>query len=480
MSNWFSRIPDKYWAYLALAFWGALSFMLLDKIPYGIDEGAARALLLVWSVVDNVVSPIVTSGLPDFRTIFLAPFGFLWTGNVLAAKIATILFMSGAVWLIHTWRQLSGNSESALLSSGLLLVSPLLIDQIDTVSVAPYLLLTFALGAWSDKIYREAPLVFGGMYFAQMFLCLISTSFHPAGIAYPLALLWTWYKTPVGKQQKYFFGGIIFSVLFALLLTQGWHHIEWFTNPIKSLSSLFSGSSVTKSIGAFRWISGVGIAIVLLWVVWKQAGNLWGDLLGRILLVALVLGMLAGDDAWAIVALAICFYWGFPLLLRTSTNSAAGFLGQRWVTMSLLFVISTSFMFADKAHYHRVQEEELTPRGSLLKALVENTKNHANDDSKQDSLAKKPLIIASQWPGLTMLACQCGTFPLPPTAKDGQALLAMLRGVNYLIFDPRDPKNSSLSQTLSLMDAGKVETIALEDGGVIVEIKQLSADKVEK
>ena len=26
-------------------------------------------------------------GLPDFRAVFLAPVGFLWTGNVLAAKI---------------------------------------------------------------------------------------------------------------------------------------------------------------------------------------------------------------------------------------------------------------------------------------------------------------------------------------------------------------------------------------------------------
>jgi hypothetical protein len=46
-----------------------------------------------------------------------------------------------------------------------------------------------------------------------------------------------------------------------------------------------------------------------------------------------------------------------------------------------------------------------------------------------------------------------------------------LRGVNYLIFDPRDPANSSLSSNLATMDAGKVETVALQSGGVIVEIK---------
>jgi hypothetical protein len=480
MNNWFSRIPDKYWAYLALAFWGTLSFLLLNKIPYGIDEGAARALLLVWSVVDNVVSPIATSGLPDFRTVFLVPAGFLWTGNILAAKISTIFVMSGAVWAIYTWRQRSGNSESALLASGLLLISPLIIEQIDSISVAPYLLITFALGAWSDKIYREAPLAFGGMYFAQMFLCLISTTLHPAGLAYPLALLWTWYRTPVGKQQKYFFGGVIFSVLFALLLTLGWHHVEWFTNPIRSLSSLLAGSPNSENIGIFRWVSGIGIFIVLLLVIWKQAGDLWADLLGRILLAALVIGMLVGDETWSILALAICLYWGFPLLLRTRSNSSHGFWGQRGITLSLIFVVSTTFMLMDKAHYQKVLGGDLAPRDSLIKALVENTKNFSNDESRQSALPKKPLLIASQWPGLTMLVCQCGTVPLPPPAKDEQTLLAMLHGVNYLIFDPRDPMNSLLSHNLSLMDAGKVETVALQEGGVIVEIKEFAPAKVEK
>ena len=325
MNTLLSRIPNKYWAYFALTIWGALSFTILNKAPYGIDEGAARALLFVWSVMDNVVSPIVTSGIPDFRTVFLAPTGFLWTGNVLAAKIATILVMAGATWAVHAWRQTNGNAESALLASGLLLVSPLVIDQIDTISVAPFLLMTFALGAWSDKVYREAPLVFGGMYFAQMFLCMISITLHPAGLAYPLALLWTWHKTPVGKQKNYFFGGVIFSILFALLLTWGWHNIDWFTNPIRGLSGALLGSTSSTDLGAFRWFAGMVAIVILLLVLWKQASNLWAELLGRILLVALVTGILIGDDIWGLIALTICLYWGFPLLLQVRSNSSSGF-----------------------------------------------------------------------------------------------------------------------------------------------------------
>lgn len=474
------HIPNHYWAYLALAFWGALCILLLGRIPYGIDEGAARALLLVWSVVDNVVSPVAASGLADFRTIFLVPAGILWTGNILAAKITTIIVMAGAVLYIYNWRQRSGNAESALLASGLLLLSPLIIDQIDSISVAPYLLITFALGAWADKIFREKPLAFGGMYFSQMFLCLVSTTLHPAGLAYPLVLLWTWYRTPVGSQRIYFFGGIIFSVLFALLLTQGWHHVEWLTNPILSLSSLISGSSTDHEMGTFRWASGIGVALVLLLVIWKQAGSIWADLLGRTLLASLAVGILVGDESWALIALAILFYWGFSMLLNTSASSG-GVMRQRWIVLTLIFITATSFMLVDKARYQQALTGDLAPSDNLIRTLVEYTSSQPDEESETlDQPAKKPLIIASQWPGRTMLACRCGAYPLPPPAKDELALLEMLRGINFVIFDPKDPKNRSLSQNLALMNAGNAETLALQEGGVIVEIKEAAPAKPAK
>jgi len=476
MNNWILRIPQKYWAYLALSLWGALSYLLLNKASYGVDEGAARALLLVWSVAEDVVSPIVTLGLPDFRAIFLVPVGYLWPGNVVAAKIFTMLVMSCAVWAIHRWRQHKGDSESPLLASGLLLISPLIIDQIDTISVAPYLLITFALGAWLDQVYRESPQAFGGLYFSQILLCMVSVTLHPIGLAYPLALLWAWYKTPSDvKHKNYFFGGIIFVVLFALLLTLGWKHTEWFTNPIRSLSSLLSGSPNTEDIGILRWISGIGVFVILLLVIWKQAGNLWADFLGRTLLVAFVIGMLAGDEAWSIIVLTICLYWGMPLLLPTQTNPPSGFWGQRGMAMLLLFILSTTFMLVDKARYQMVLVGDLSPRDSLIKTLAEDSGNFLNDEPGQNSTSKKPIRVASQWPGLTMLACRCDALPLPPPAKDGEALLAMLRSVNYLIFDPRDPANSSLSRNLATMDAGRVETVSLQEGGVIVEVKNPTA-----
>jgi hypothetical protein len=473
MNKWSERIPEKYWAYGALLLWGALSYTLLNKAPYGIDEGAARALLLVWSVADGVASPVVTLGIPDFRAIFFIPIGYLWVGSMMAAKILSLIVMSCAVWGIHRWRQESGHSESALLASGLLLISPLLVEQIDTISVAPYLLVVFSLGAWSDRIYRNRPQAFGGMYFFQIFLCFVSITLHPAGLAYPLSLLWGWYGNPISsKQRNYYFAGVGCAAFLGLLLTVGWRHAEWFANPINSLTSLFFGSAATDTTEILKWIGGIAMMAILLAVIWKQARSLWADFLGRTLLIAVVMGVMTGDATWSIIVLVTCLYWGFPMLMLRRSASASGFWGQRGMAMTLLFVLSMASMLADKAHYQKVVVDgDLSKRDELIKTLAEDRDRLSNQGSGASSVAKKPVRVASQWPGLTMLACRCDALPLPPPAKDGEALLSMLHGINYLIFDPRDPANRSLAQNLATMGAGRVETVALQAGGVIVEVK---------
>lgn len=478
MKKRLSSIPQKYWAYLALLLWGVVFLMLLNKSYYGVDEGAAQALLLTWSVVDGVVSSVVTLGFPDFRAIFLAPVGFLWTGNLLAAKIFTILVMAVAAWAIHTWRRRSGETESALLATGLLLISPLVFSQIDTISVGPYLLLTFALGAWSDRKYRESPQAFGGMYFAQMLLCLVSITLHPAGFAYPLALLWRWYKDPLNKkQQNYYFVGIIFTVLLAVVLTMGWSHVTWFSNPVTGLSTALMGAGLSKIIAPDRWFSGFGILVILCFVVLKQASKLWADFLGRILLLALAIGILTGDATLGMLALTIILYWGTPLLLQKDAEFKGGFWQQRGVVLVLFLITSTTYMTIDKEHYQSMLAGQLTPTDSLIKAYVDNIANSASERQKQGLPPAKPIRIASQWPARTMLACRCDTLALPPPAKDEQTLFAMLQGVKYLIFDPHDPVNHSLSRNLSLMGDGKVDTVALRRGGAIIEIKDSTITK---
>jgi len=469
-----SNIPGRYWAYSALLLWGSLVFFfLLQKTSYGVDEGAARALLLVWSVADRVVTPVVELGVPDFRAIFYTPVGILWTGNVLAARISSILIMAAAAWITYSWRDRSGESESALLASGLLLISPLVVDQIDALSVAPFLLFCFASGAWLNQLYREEPRAFGGLYFSQIFLCIVSTTLHPIGLAYPAVLAWSWYRQPLNRdQQKYFLGGIASATLLALLLTLGWHHVNWFTNPVRSLSSTIMGtSSVEGDLTGIRGAIGSGILLMLLLVVWREALGLWNDFLGQTLLVGLVLGLPIGDEAWSVLVLSICLYWGFSLLLR-GANGSGNFMKQRGIALGALFIFSILFMFSDKMRYQQLQNGFLSPRDTLIRTLVEDT-----DVSKQSDVSGtvKSTRVASQWPGRTMLACRCDTLPLPPPVKDEQTLLTMLRGINYLVFDPKDVGNQSLARNLAVLGGERAETIVIQDAGVIVQMRDANS-----
>jgi hypothetical protein len=472
MNNFLARIPQRYWAYLLLITWGVLSYQLLSKDSYGINESAARILLLVWSVADHVVSPAVTWGFPDFRAIFLAPVGFLWTGSLIATKVFTLLLMAGAVWSIHAWRRQGGATESALLASALLLLTPLLIHQINSLSVFPFLLLTFALGAWADQKYRDRPLAFGGKYFAQLFLCLASVTFHPAGLAYPAALAWSWYRSPTdAKQQKYVLSGIAVTVFLGVALPFGWNNIAWFGNPLLQLSELVSGTTGALDSGVLAWIIGTVILITLLAIIWQQIQGLWADLLGRTLLISFVIGIFNGDNTWSLLALSIGVYWGFPLLLQTDAPKSAAAAFKRNAALLIFFILASVFMLFNKASYQSMHIDNISPSDNLIRAVTEVSTEFEKKVAK--SADKTTFRVASQWPGRTMLACRCDTLPLPPAAKDEQELLAMLRGVNYLMFDPRNPANLSLARNLSMLDGGSAEVIAMQSGGVIIAIKHV-------
>lgn len=457
------KIPQRYWAYLGLLVWGGLGFLALHKTTYGVEEGAAHALLLVWSVADNVVSPIVTLGVPDFRALFLIPVGVLWTGSVVAAKVATLLVVAGVAWMLHAWRRAQGE-EAALIATGLWLLSPLLLVQIDTIAVAPFLLAVFLLGAWMERSYREAPQAFGARYFAQLFLCLVSVTLHPAGLAYPLLLLWTWYKNPVQlKQQHAFYAGITFAVVLAIFLTFGWQHVAWFGNPLAGFALQLFDLSPASFMGM---VSGVLVLMVVCGVLWKAWAEIRADFLGQVLLAALLMSALNGDGVFSALALVLCFYWGVPLLLPQGDALKGGFLQQRGLVLSVFFVIATASMLSDRAYYQAALGNELQPRDGLIRGLVMS-------GGFLDGGAGGR--VASQWPALTMLACRCDALPLPPNVSDSDALLAMLRGIRYVMFDPHDLRNAALVRNLATAGSDKVETIDLQTGGVVVEIKAAAA-----
>ncbi len=472
-------ISPKRQGQLALLLWGVIAILLLRHDLYNLDEGAAKSLLLSWSIVDQVASSVITFGTPDLRAVLFLPIGFLWTGNVFAAKVLTALLVAGGVWLLYGWQRRRTDGESALLASGLLMVSPLVLEQIDSLAPGVYLLAAFGLGAWLNERFRADPKLFGGWYFAQLLTCAVAVSLHPAGLAYAASLAWAWrHEAHDRKQQRFLLGGIAFAVLAVMVLRMGWSDLNWFQNPVKSLAAVLIGAPLDQDDQAVApWLAGGMVLALVVMTIARQYRALWSDLLGRALLIGCLLGGLAGDSAWATIALAIILYFGLPIILRpgqVGTNS--GFIRQRGVALVLIFICATFFMRADRVHYEIGRSGELSAQDQLIRTLAGEAENRrkASEQDGDDS-ARARFIVASQWPSRTMIACKCDTLPLPPPVRDdARAQLANLRGITHLVLDPKQTANVDLARNLSVL-GNEIETLSLQPGGVLLHVKEEAA-----
>ena len=96
--------------HIGLAALCALSLVYLAMFHYnryGIDEGAARALLLNWAISSQVVSPVAVLGFPDLRALLFAPLNFHWIGDLSAAKVLTMYLTFATALLLYRWAEKS-------------------------------------------------------------------------------------------------------------------------------------------------------------------------------------------------------------------------------------------------------------------------------------------------------------------------------------------------------------------------------------
>lgn len=465
-SNLVARVPTQYWVLLILIVWGGLTLLLLREDAYGLDEGAVRALLLNWSIVDNVANPIVVFGVPDFRALLFIPLGIYWSGSLMAAKVFTLLTVFAAAVLLYQWRCRAVGKETALIATGLLLICPVTLLQIDALGVGPYLLLLFALGAWLDQRYRSSVHRFGGMYFSQPVLVAITVTLHPMGLAYPIALLWGWYKEPIEKrQQRYMYIGVALAVAFVAVLQAGWHGLEWWSNPLHALTSAALGPQLETGSDAGVLVATVAGSILLA-VIILNARELVADFIGSMLLASVLLGLVAADLAWAMLVVVLVLYYGISKLIALNEfMGGPGLMRQRGVVLVVLIVLATLFMNIDKAYYRFIKSGVLPPQDQLMHTLA----LEAADTSKS-------FRAVSQWPARTMIIVKRDVLPLPPPAKDGTALLKMIPGITHLVFDPYDAANASLARNIAAL-SGVMETLVVQPEGVIVRMRVI--DKLE-
>ncbi len=461
-----SRIPNSSWGLLAMIMWGG-TILALDLVrfsPYGLDEGAARGLLLNWSIVDAIANPIVISGLPDFRALFFVPLGLYWSGSIIAAKVYTLIVMFSAILLFYNWSRRTVSNESALIASALLAIAPITLTQADAIGVGPYLLLVFGLGVWLDKTYRASPRASGGWLFMQLLLTGICVTLHPMGLAYPFALLWHWYNTPAkdspdANHRKHILIGVPIAALVPLVMREGWNLMHWWSNPFTALGMI----TTVDPLDAPGLAGGIIFASLLLAVIFLERRALLGSLMGSTLLLGAFIGLTTADATWAMVALTLILYFGIPrLIVMNQALNRNSLMGQRGLVMIVMMVTATVFMLNIRDYRQVIQDEVLNAEDKLIQLL-----------SQEAADTTQPFQAASQWPGRTMIACKRDVLPLPPPAKENEDFLKTIKGVTHLMFNPYQPTYRELGRTIAQL-GGAAQTLALQQGGVIVKIRDLA------
>lgn len=476
--------------WVALLTWLILGVIVIDKNVYGLNEGGARDLLYVWSIIDHVANPIIMAGTPDLRTFFFIPVGLYWTGSVLAAKIFTLVIAGISVILLFQWAQQRFGHETALIASGLLLLAPLSLYEINSLGIGIYCLLCFALSAPLDQRFRISPLAFGGRYFSQLFFVAVAVSLHPMGLAYPLALAYQWYRNPMnGPLQKQMLYGVGITTLLFTALRLGWQDLDWLSNPLISMGYIILGPNHYGLFGTAYSVWGGILLILAALLIFFNHKTLREDLCGSSLVFACIIGLVVADTAWALMVMTVLLYTGIAQLLRWhSLLNIHNFIGQRGLVLVLIIALGMQFMLNAKTQYLSAQKQILTPTDQLLFSLslevrqnqielkqardLENKNPHDPQLKQRIALLEKNTPrIASQWPARTMVACQCFVLPLPPAQDSPEKQLQILGGaITHLVFDHQAKNNQALVANIAQL-SGQLETTIQGIGGVVVRAR---------
>jgi hypothetical protein len=452
---------------LLLVPWALAAGFTLTRGPFGLTEEGAKALLLAWSIADQVPSAAFTLGTPDIRLIAFLPLGFVWPGQVIAAKLMTLLVMALAGAALYHWRARDDQAEAALLATGLLLIAPLTVQSINALSPAPFLLAIAGAASWLDRKLGTERAAFGGWFFAQLLLCAAAVTLHPAGLAYPVILFFRWWKdTPEQRHRDHFLLGIPLAIVLVLAMRLGWPGIGWGQNPLAAAAAVWSGPWAEGPLGGSSTLGAAVLLATALAVAIHERRRLLTDLTGGTLLLSALVGVVAADRTWGLLMFAVVLYGGLPWLLRACAPLAGrGFLFERGWLWLLLLLICTAFMRVDRSDVEWGREQRLTADDQLISDFAQGIST---------APASTPVLVASSWPARTSIACRCGALPLPPATKDPASQIVIMRGVSYLILGDA-LENRALAANFAQLGS-QVEVVSKEPGGVVLRFKPPKAE----
>ena len=442
----------------------AFLYMALFRYDnYGIEEGAARALLINWSIIHQIANATPLFGVPDLRALMFIFLDLHWAGSLPAAKVFTLFMLLATALMFYRWSEAYDNVETAIMATAMLLIAPITVMQVDSISPGVFLLFCFVSAFWLNEMYRNGERTVTGALFMLMVMFSFAISLHPMGLALPLALLILWLPKVDGAILKAKRRNLLIAVLLTstilLLMRWGWSGLAWHGDYLANLGIILTGSPIIQPHPPTGW--GLIVASILGLVVSVYVYQRNFEFLSLTLVFASVIGLVLPDTSWALMALIVILAIGLPQLIAVHRRTGIqSLIGQRGGVLLLLMVCASMFTSADK-HYREVSHLKLK---SDVDYLIVSAVDIADDGTKD-------FTMASQWPARTMLATRRDVLPLPPESilQDGKVFMEKTKGVTHFMFDPNMPKNKALSQ-ISMSLGHRMETIELLPAGIILQV----------
>ncbi|MDQ6994413.1 MAG: hypothetical protein Q9M18_02310 [Mariprofundaceae bacterium] len=442
----------------------AFLYMALFRYDnYGIEEGAARALLINWSIIHQIANATPLFGVPDLRALMFIFLDLHWAGSLPAAKVFTLFMLLATALMFYRWSENYDNSETAMMGTAMLLISPIAVMQVDSISPGVFLFFCFTSAFWFNEIYDNSKRTVTGALFMLMVMSAFAISLHPMGLALPLALFIQWFAKKgddiARVKRRNLLIAVTLSTVVLLLMRWGWSGLEWRTDYLASLGSILTGSPILQP----QPPTGLGlmVASVLALVVSVYVYQRNYELFSLSLVLACLIGLVLPDSSWALMALITIIAIGLPQLIAIHRRTGIqNLMGQRGGVLLLLMICASMFTSADK-HYREVSQLHIK---SDVDYLITVAVGIANDDSQA-------FTMASQWPARTMLATKRDVLPLPPESilQNPKVFLEKTKGVTHFLFNPNAPENKALSR-MSMNLGHRMETIELLPAGIILQV----------
>ncbi|MDX8410212.1 MAG: hypothetical protein R8J84_09285 [Mariprofundales bacterium] len=461
ISSILSQFRPRHLAMLGFCLLALAYYFLFRYDAYGIEEGAARALLINWSIVHQIANPIAFFGVPDLRALLFMFLDLHWAGSLAAAKVFTMLFLFATVLMMHPWSVQRDGDEAAMMSCSLLLLSPLCLMQTDAIGSGIYLLFGFVAIYWLHEQLRRVDDTVTSHFFLMLLVVALVVSLHPIGLAAPIALLIAWRRMPKHRKQRHVLLGIVISTLVMIFLRWGWSGLEAPSTIPAVLTDIWLGSPLLH--GAHDW---VGYLIAMLLLAALAAVPIWRrlDLMSGMLLLAGLIGLYHPDHVWALIVCALLYFLGVPALIQINQRiGGAGVMGQRGLVMVVVMAVALVCMQSGK-QMSQIRTSQLKAADD---ALIELAAGDAED-------VGKPFLAASQWPGRTMLASRRDVFPLPPASDDPEKFKHNVKKLTHILFDSRLEKHAPLARNMAAV-ADQWETVAINRAGVLVKRRHVLA-----